>query len=95
MKRSDKEKLFEMMGMLDSTFKSNLNEDSPFPVRGRNKYIDNHKRYGGKLAAIEIDLIIDYLNFLIQENDYEESDFEYKNYKNYINQLEIISNYLM
>jgi len=88
MKRSDKEKLFEMMGMLDSTFKSNLNEDSPFPVRGRNKYIDNHKKYGGKLVAAEIDLIIDYLNFLIQESDY---DFEYEKYLKYINQLEIIS----
>lgn len=71
-----------------------LNENSSFPVRGRNKYIDNHERYGGKLAAREIDLIIDYLNFLIQENDYEDGDFEYRNYKNYINQLEIISNYL-
>jgi len=75
--------------------KNTLSEDSPFPVQGNNKYIDNHERYGGRLAATEIDLIIDYLEFRIQSGGYEEGDYELKKYSELINQLEMVSNELI
>ena len=122
MKKDSKQRLFEVMGRLDSTFKPKLNEnfgdeefdanqepsygfnpeehppisdepetdqnnivdidkntlseDSPFPVQGNNKYIDNHERYGVQAAIGDIEKIIEYYKWLHENDDYDTGKYD-------------------